>query len=102
MLKWALLLLGLVASSNAIWLYSSDVFGLSYNLYAINTADYSVYTVGKIRDADGDFYTPMGFHYDSVTNLIYAVGGGRNSNRVTKFGGILAINPATAEGTLIC
>jgi hypothetical protein len=99
MLKQALLLIALVASCNAIWLYSADVYNLSYNLYAIDTTTYTVYTVGKIRDADGDFFTPIGMSYDNVTGLIYAVTGGRASN-TTKRRGILAINPQTAQGAL--
>jgi hypothetical protein len=97
MLRAIVVLVALATSANAIWLYTADTYGLSYNLYAIDTTDFRTYTIGKLRDDAGDYYAVSAMHYLSSTNLIYALGNYRGSNPL-KRGGILAINPATAQG----
>jgi hypothetical protein len=92
-----LVFIALVASCNAIWLYTAHTFNIDYNLYAIDTTTYTVYTIGKIRDADGDMFTVSGMVYDNVTRLLYAVGNSRASNNL-KDNGIFAIDPLTAQG----
>jgi hypothetical protein len=97
MRKEIFLLFACIAACNAIWLYTADVYNLSYQLYAIDTTTYRVYTIGKVRDSDGDFFTVGGMNYDSTMNTLYAIGNSRTTNPA-KWAGIFAINPATAEG----
>jgi hypothetical protein len=91
------ILLAVVASTNALWLYSATSFNLEYTLYAINTDTYTVYKVGTVQDAAGDKFTVGGMHYDATTQLLYAIGNSRASNDL-KDNGLLAINPLTAQG----
>jgi hypothetical protein len=98
MSKWSvLLLLAVVASTNAIWLYSATSFNMEYTLFAINTDTYTVYKVGTVQDAAGDKFTVGGMHYDATTQLLYAIGNSRASNPL-KDNGLFAINPLTAQG----
>jgi hypothetical protein len=95
-----LLLLLCAASAQAIWLYTTSGYNFNYNLYAINTDTYTVYTIGEIVDSEGDKFTARGMHYDSTTGLLYCTGASRSSNP-TKQNGLFAVNPTTGQGTSI-
>jgi hypothetical protein len=86
-----------IASCNAIWLYTAPSYNLAYDLYAIDTSTYTVYNIGPIRDAAGDRFTVNAMYYSSTTGLIYGVGNSRATNPL-KDGGLMAINPLTAQG----
>jgi hypothetical protein len=95
-----LLILLCAASAQAVWLYTTSGYNFNYNLYAINTDTYTVYTIGEIVDSDGDKFTARGMYYDSTTGLLYCTGASRTSNPA-KQNGLFAVNPVTAQGTLI-
>lgn len=89
-----------VATCNAIWLYTAPSYNLAYDLYAIDTTTYTVYTIGPIRDSDGDLFTVGAMYYSNSTGLIYATGLSRVTNPL-KQNGLFAINPLTAQGASI-